>query len=291
MATNLGWEFYKGYFKNIDYNNLSNPNNETITNEKIERLLHQNQIFLTNEKDEMIGNIHFKATTTYPGLLLGSGYLHELPDVKGQLILGFDFDYTTGLPIIRGSSIKGVLRSAFQEKEYIKEILKDENIDISELEKEIFDNNDIFFDAQIIKIQNTLLADDYLAPHKEITKDPIPLRFLKVAPNVTFRFDFELSDGIISKEQKRELFKTILEDLGVGAKTNVGYGKFYIPITKSDNPIENYKKPNQDLFKKLKELNLSNEKKKEYFEIFQKKFANEDKNGKWMKKITNLLMN
>jgi len=291
MATNLGWEFYKGYFKNIDYNNLSNPNNETITNEKIERLLHQNQIFLTNEKDEMIGNIHFKATTTYPGLLLGSGYLHELPDVKGQLILGFDFDYTTGLPIIRGSSIKGVLRSAFQEKEYIKEILKDENIDISELEKEIFDNNDIFFDAQIIKIQNTLLADDYLAPHKEITKDPIPLRFLKVAPNVTFRFDFELSDGIISKEQKRELFKTILEDLGVGAKTNVGYGKFYIPITKSDNPIENYKKPNQDLFKKLKELNLSNEKKKEYFEIFQKKFTNEDKNGKWMKKITNLLMN
>ena len=235
MATNLGWEFYKGYFKNIDYNNLSNPNNETITNEKIERLLHQNQIFLTNEKDEMIGNIHFKATTTYPGLLLGSGYLHELPDVKGQLILGFDFDYTTGLPIIRGSSIKGVLRSAFQEKEYIKEILKDENIDISELEKEIcdnselekeiFDNNDIFFDAQIIKIQNTLLADDYLAPHKEITKDPIPLRFLKLAPNVTFRFDFELSDGIISKEQKRELFKTILEDLGVGAKTNVGYGK------------------------------------------------------------------
>ena len=318
MATNLGWEFYKGYFRNFtneDY--ILSIKKEKTDNEKeyLKTKLNINSLFDTFDiiEDEMIGNIHFKATTTYPGLLLGSGYLHELHDVKGQLILGFDFDYTTGLPIIRGSSIKGVLRSAFKDnsstnsstkgvlrKKYIKEILQKE-IDVKALELEIFGQEnasndtlagkDVFFDAQIIKIQNTLLADDYLAPHKEITKDPIPLRFLKLAPNVTFRFDFELSDGIISKEQKRELFKTILEDLGVGAKTNVGYGKFYIPITKSDNPIENYKKPNQDLFKKLKELNLSNEKKKEYFEIFQKKFANEDKNGKWMKKITNLLMN
>ena len=318
MATNLGWEFYKGYFRNFtneDY--ILSIKKEKTDNEKeyLKTKLNINSLFDTFDiiEDEMIGNIHFKATTTYPGLLLGSGYLHELHDVKGQLILGFDFDYTTGLPIIRGSSIKGVLRSAFKDnsstnsstkgvlrKKYIKEILQKE-IDVKALELEIFGQEnasndtlagkDVFFDAQIIKIQNTLLADDYLAPHKEITKDPIPLRFLKVAPNVTFRFDFELSDGIISKEQKRELFKTILEDLGIGAKTNVGYGKFYIPITKSDNPIENYKKPNQDLFKKLKELNLSNEKKKEYFEIFQKKFANEDKNGKWMKKITNLLMN
>ena len=45
-------------------------------------------------------------------------------------------------------------------------------------------------------------------------------------PNVTFRFDFKLSDGLISKDQKKKLFEIILKDLGLGAKTNVGYGKF-----------------------------------------------------------------
>ena len=221
--SNIGWHFYKNYFKDIDYANLENEQNTTKIKQKINSILHQHPKI---EQDEALGNAHFKATTTYPGLLLGSGYLHEIPDVKEQLIIGFDFDYTTGLPIIRGSSIKGVLRSAFKHIEYIKELLGNENIDIQMLESEIFDNGDIFFDAVIEKYGTTLLSDDYLAPHKEAIKNPIPLRFLKVSPNVTFRFDFILSDGIISKQDKLELFKKILADLGIGAKTNVGYGKF-----------------------------------------------------------------
>lgn len=50
--------------------------------------------------------------TTYPGLLLGSGITHE-SGLSGELKLGFFFDHTTGLPVIPGSSVKGVLRSAF----------------------------------------------------------------------------------------------------------------------------------------------------------------------------------
>ena len=290
---NLGWLFYKDYFKGLNFENLESSQN--LIKSKIDELLNE-QI---TPNSTTLGNKHFKATTTYPGLLVGSGYLHQL-SVEEELIIGFDFDYTTGLPIIRGSSVKGVLRSAFENPEYIQEILKKGNVNIKSLELEIFgqenSNNDkisgkdVFFDAEIIS-SGKILADDYITPHKEITKNPIPLRFIKVAPNVTFRFDFLLTDGLISKDEKLELFKTILGDLGVGAKTNVGYGKFYIPVTKSDNPIENYKKPSQELFKKLKELNLSDEKKKEYLKIFQKRFENEDKNGKWIKKITNLLMN
>lgn len=50
--------------------------------------------------------------TTYPGLLLGSGIAHG-SGLMGEMKLGFYFDHTTGLPVIPGSSVKGVLRSAF----------------------------------------------------------------------------------------------------------------------------------------------------------------------------------
>jgi CRISPR-associated protein Cmr6 len=223
MGANIGWLFYKDYFKDIDYSNLSSNENKNIINNKVKNII---DTTVRQYNEEPLGNIHFKATTTYPGLLLGSGYAHELSSIEGQAILGFDFDYTTGLPIIRGSSIKGVLRSAFKYEDYIKELLGNQSLNISKLEKEIFDNSDIFFDATIVS-SGKILADDYLAPHGDNElKNPTPLRFIKVAPNVTFRFDFELSDGVIDKNEKTLLFASILADLGVGAKTNVGYGKF-----------------------------------------------------------------
>ena len=223
---NLGWLFYKDYYTAIeDWNNPKRY--EEKIKEKVDEIIEKK---ITLQKNTPLGNTHFQAATTYPGLILGSGYTHELPSLVGQAILGFDFDYTTGLPIIRGSSIKGALRSAFKHWEYITSIssLKTQE-EVKELETEIFEGKDIFFDATIIKTdsKNKILADDYLAPHSDNPlKNPVPLRFIKIAPNVTFRFDFELHDGLISKKAKSKLFQTILEDLGLGAKTNVGYGKF-----------------------------------------------------------------
>ena len=223
MGANIGWLFYKDYFNDIDYDKLKDKSNEEIIQEKIKNIIEQT-VSLPDLVE--LGNIHFKATTTYPGLILGSGNTHELPSIDKQASLGFHFDYTTGLPIIQGSSIKGVLRSAFKHTEYIKEYLSDSTIDIKELEKEIFDNADIFFDAQIIT-DGKILGDDYLAPHGDNPlKNPIPIRFIKVLPNISFRFDFELNDGLISKEEKSKLFQNILKDFGLGTKTNVGYGKF-----------------------------------------------------------------
>ena len=227
-STNLGWLFYNDYFKGIDYSNLDNPNNEKIINAKIDNLLNES---FTSTEEENLGNSQFEATTTYPGLLLGSGNTHELPDIKGQAILGFHFDYTSGLPVIQGSSVKGVLRSAFKHYEYIQELLDghsdlDSESNIKTLETEIFDNGDIFFDVIISKAGGKILGDDYITPHGDALKDPIPLRFLKVLPNITFKFDFELRDGILLKDEKLLLFAQILSDIGIGAKTNVGYGKF-----------------------------------------------------------------
>jgi CRISPR-associated protein Cmr6 len=228
-SANIGWLFYKDYFNGLNYSDLGSKKNKDIINENVQNIILQTPKIEELNEDDMLGNIHFKATTTYPGLLLGSGNAHELPSIEGQAILGFHFDYTSGLPVIQGSSIKGVLRSAFKHHEYIKELLKDENIDVGALEKEIFHNGDVFHDAVIIKADslNKILGDDFLCPHGDNPlKNPIPLRFIKVLPNVTFRFDFELSDGLIEKSKKSKLFEEILKDLGLGAKTNVGYGKF-----------------------------------------------------------------
>ena len=232
---NIGWLFYKDYFKDLDYSKLDDVKNEENINKKVANITNQS---FAKQNSKNLGNAKFELSTIYPGLLLGSGNTHELPDVKGQAILGFHFDYTSGLPEIAGSSIKGVLRSAFTHKEYIKDIADNQSLDVKKLEIEIFGQDgksnevvagkDIFFDAVIIKgnKNNKILADDYITPHKEAIKNPIPLRFIKVIPEVTFEFSFDLKDGLLSIEKKKKLFSQIILDFGLGAKTNVGYGKF-----------------------------------------------------------------
>ena len=329
-SANIGWLFYKDYFKEINYRDISCRTNQENIQNKVENLKNQTPTIIMQKP---LGNTTFKATTTYPGLLLGSGTTHELPNIEGQAILGFHFDYTTGLPVISGSSIKGVLRSAFKYPEYIQELLEDVNIelskeDIKELEVEIFGQEngsskvikgkDIFFDATITSARagGKILEDDYITPHKNKKKktdeegnllpdeifDPIPLRFIKVASNVTFMFDFELQeDGIIKAKDKAILFAQILTDLGVGAKTNVGYGKLNISLSKlrksfSNTPldealvyIENSKAVTNDLHKKLKTLLEQNEDidKAKIFDAFDKKYH--DINNKFADRIRKLL--
>lgn len=55
----------------------------------------------------------FSLVTTYPGLLIGSGYNHNTK-ARGDAAIGFFFDHTTGQPVIPGSSVKGVCRSVFE---------------------------------------------------------------------------------------------------------------------------------------------------------------------------------
>ncbi len=277
-SPNIGWLFYKGYYNTLsddDYKFILLPKEEqnTIVKKEIEDKIEieiknilnqppQTEKSEPSEKSEPLGSSQFEATTTYPGLLLGSGNTHELPDIKGQAILGFHFDYTSGLPIIQGSSVKGVLRSAFEHHEYIKEIIGDK--DIEKLETEIFDNSDIFFDAVIYKASDKIFGDDYITPHGDNPlKDPTPLRFIKVMPNITFKFDFELSDGVLTKDEKLLLFAQILSDIGIGAKTNVGYGKFNSDlVSKTKNSINETieaRKKKEDDEKRQRDEDIKNE--------------------------------
>ena len=211
-------------------------------------------------------------TVQYPGLLMGTGYTHAL-GAKGEIIIGFSFDYVTGLPYLPGSSLKGILKDKFQYGEYILENLKDtveknliqkENMKNEEIDlimnvliKSIFgDENipgkDVFMDSYIQpKESKNVLKIDYLAPHNQEMKSESEekkklfnvnvLTMLRVAPGAKINLNFILKDSVIepvkkengdvvlngfnfTKELKLELFKQILTDFGIGAKTNVGYG-------------------------------------------------------------------
>jgi len=98
---------------------------------------------------------------------------------------------------------------------------------------EVYSRRDIFLDAQIAQAAKSgcILGLDYITPHKEIWKNPIPLLFLKVLPGVSWAFSFLLYDTVIegveiSVEKKLDLFENILLQQGAGAKTGVGYGRF-----------------------------------------------------------------
>lgn len=286
---NTGWLFYNYYYKgftNNDWQKLVAANEDTKVHlsdsalggiKTANRALKSSRInapengCCINTKSRKT----FELKTTYPGLLVGSGYNHSAGSIEGEFKLGFYFDYTTGKPVIPGSSVKGLLRSAFPNKNnnklsdeykkervsYIKEKLKSLGINIESddkinlIEAEIFEGKkedknisvykrDIFFDAYIEKSENennAFLEEDFITPHKHKTDprlnefaNPVPIIFVKVLSEVTFIFQFDLKDGaildeddaILDAQKKCDLFKEIIIDLGIGSKTNVGYGQF-----------------------------------------------------------------
>lgn len=289
---NLGWHYYRNYFKQINAaNNIDISNGETLKSEDTEKIFKARNKEITDYAPETFfvllnGNETFKLYTTYPGLLLGAGYEHEI-SAKGEMKLGFYFDHTTGLPIIPGSSVKGVLRSVFPQwdkhpntganikwvktyfikslltntttEEVEKEYDHDENKkrklknEIMQLEDTIFEGirnslatnstnkfysiyeRDIFLDAFIFSAgkDDQIGGIDSITPHIQdgipyelaMLKNPTPLPFLKVLPNVGFKFNFQLTSNGLDSSIKKKLFIAILTIIGIGAKTNVGYGQ------------------------------------------------------------------
>lgn len=232
--------------KNMDKKNdpISKYNNDLISSK-----------FLKSDNKIEIINQSFTLKTMYPGLLLGLGNSHESKCTDSEIKLGFNIDYVTGLPIILGSTIKGVLRSAFRKyPQCVQELLgiTDEN-KFYMAEYEIFgefhpnDENkskskinfekepkgiDTFFDAIPVKAgkDNRIYGLENITPHmSEDPKydgliEPKPLTLLKVIPNVVYLFQFDLKDGIVTSDQKLKCFKELFIFFGIGAKTNVGFG-------------------------------------------------------------------
>lgn len=208
----------------------------------------------TNENSfkEIDDVLEFELKTSFPGLLVGIGNEHDIGATEA-LKCGFSFDYVTGNPYIPGSELKGMLRSYFPVKDnYNSE--KNEALlafvrvnlpkgvsltddEIYDLTNQIFDNNDVFLGAYPVLSsgKNILLQSEYITPHdKSGIKNPTPLTFIKVRPNVPFKFSFILSDykesdtqrELMSKDDKLSLFQKLISSCGIGAKTNVGFSSF-----------------------------------------------------------------
>lgn len=280
-SVNFGYYFYKDYFDdetkepkiNLPKKHFEDKSSQFLNLPFDEGVLKPLLKTLLSKQNKQLSRIALQ--TTYPGLLIGSGYSHETGN-EGEFKIGFFFDYSTGLPLIPGSSVKGILRSAFSEerREYVlsllKGILRENHKEDEEYQKEIVDRispdfisklkmnifegrdgncesisvygRDIFFDAFTVGPDNndnqdnnskTIFSDDFITPHNSPLKNPIPIRFLKIKAKVKFVFLFRLHDALfevnglrinITAENKIKLFRKILLDLGVGAKTNVGYG-------------------------------------------------------------------
>lgn len=249
---NLGWLYFKNYFHGIDWKRR-NEKEYTPFGKKNQELLGYAYQSHPYNLEKTIAPHRFTLKTTYPGLVCGTGVSHEV-GIEGEFKLGFSFDHTTGLPVIPGSSVKGLLRSLFKNEEaheFLQDLLlsiqPDSEADINLLEKEIFEGikngsplsickRDIFFDAVLVSLQQPIkiLGDDYITPHinrkkPELSRftNPVPIQLIKVLPNISFQFRFRLNESeLISAENKLKLFQAILTTIGIGAKTNVGYGQF-----------------------------------------------------------------
>ena len=246
---NLHWMFYHAYFDTL----LTDRSVKAeLMNQKVVKFDFSGGYSAYIEKYQALFSDSLCLKSTYPGLLTGLGNPFgvslkgkDIPDLTGSIQMGFSLDYVTGLPYIPGSSIKGILRSAFYFGEYgayvamvLKEFYPDlpDQFPVKKLESAMFgeadeEGDDVFFDAfpQVENSKNMLELDN-ITPHKSITENPIPLTMLRVRSEVPFVFGFRLKDttvdGVtITREVKAKLFERIFTELGVGAKTNVGYGR------------------------------------------------------------------
>ena len=291
---NLHKAYYKDYFKNINFNYLlleeeikkeQDDDRKRELKRELEKIKKDNETKIKSKNNTLSGKEllslinnpisphehRFSLKIAYPGLVTGVGINHEAK-IEGEFKLGVHFDYTWGMPVVYGSSVKGVLREyftniydIFYEEDETKKRLN--TIDLVHdifcgevrnitLEKEIYGekweekvkdndkkrkyipksiyNRDIFFDAVITEADSKkrILCSDSITPHGDNPlKNPVPLTFMKIAAGCTMEFRFKLVDSKIdgndfTAEHKKALFKEILETVGVGAKTNVGYGQF-----------------------------------------------------------------
>ena len=234
MGRNLHKYYYKDYFGGeLDWTDIKSEKNERILQNRNDCLTESGLLYSIGKPVETDDT--FKLGVIYPGLVTGIGINHEAT-IKGEFKLGVHFDWTYGIPVIYGSSVKGVLRSYF--KEFYKPNESQPNVndafeDIFEGGKKSIYDRDIFFDAVIVQADKNghILASDSITPHDDNPlKNPTPVTFLKIAPGCVIEFRYNLVDTsiegkILKAEDKRRLFKKILTTVGIGAKTNVGYGQ------------------------------------------------------------------
>lgn len=242
---NFGHWYYREYFDTINLDSKGIVTNfSTFNKGKNDKLIKGATLPPYDKENDIEDVTSFELKTCYPGLLCGVGYHHEINNPKNEpkeddspevYNLGMYFDYTSGLPVIPSSSIKGMLRSAIEEWDFLTDYELNNGVTREEIIEKVFVgkeysiyDRDIFLDAIPIRVDNKLFGEDYITHHPNPLQNPNPVRFLRVEPGVTYQFRFILKDHgeKLTVDFKTKLFKAIICTFGLGAKTNVGYGQF-----------------------------------------------------------------
>lgn len=275
MSANMGFLFYKSAYREVERGITETPNGAAI-----QKMLAQKPTYSEAGKncfpyptaaDMAIDSLNstktpamasnditaFRLKVLYPGVYAGLGYTHGLSS-ENDIKTGFSFDYTTGLPYIPGSSLKGRLRSLFMnqtedvvdaakalqiiEADESEEGMKSAKAFVRKLEDKLFgsrngsDDHDqgllVCFDVfpLLTMFGRELMKKDYITPHDGDFAPPNPINTAAITPETQLMFLFSLPAQIqvegcsIAREQISDLFKGLLIDWGIGAKTNTGYG-------------------------------------------------------------------
>lgn len=256
---NLNLFFNKTIYKNLDV--VPGKDELRLNGEDMEHELKKlyNYTFIKEDYnnvdallDKKVKRLYFKVG--YPGLAVGLGYAHGV-SMKSDVKLGFSFDYVSGQPYIPGSSVKGVLRHYLENDDVFVACFPDENKEnkkdfINYLFGEDDERTISFLDA-VIKHgdkEGGIIGSDFITPHDDKgLKNPTPLQFVKILPDVVMEFRFIFSgsdkgsynicDGFtVTVDELLHEFSDILTTFGIGAKTNVGYGVL-TEISKDDGDI------------------------------------------------------
>lgn len=168
--------------------------------------------------------------------------------------VGMVFDRNSGLPYIPASSVKGAVRYAYCvnfARKYPEKIRNGEFVDEKDINGliELFGSLDTknssrggyaFMDVYsekppeiVIDIMNPHYGKYYKGKSNDgpvEIEDPVPIKFLAAEKGTVFKFrGFFLSKEAESYwDQLNEAFFTALTELGIGAKTAVGYGRFKV---------------------------------------------------------------
>ncbi len=241
---NLSLKYYKraDVYKDNKFTELIKSKNEFFNDIiKLSKFPAYKQAFETRKR--LMENIGMAfPMTTATRLVFGMGYEHPTE-------IGFMFDWTSGLPIMPGSSLKGI---ALRTIEYEREEAKDnEKAEKEEFKNKIFGSpkdgggDIIFFPAYpCVEENKPFLELDVMTPHyqpyySDPKKEkppadwysPIPLHFLTVPKDI--RYCFRIANRKNLKDTKspllpeaKRILKSALTEFGVGAKTAVAYGYF-----------------------------------------------------------------
>lgn len=131
---NPGLAFNKTVFSELKRSLTGQANNDKVAFKNKTKELHK-ALFSLPLNDQMVSMFDVKSyisgdkrkliqpefTVAWPGLMMGIGYGHGAKtgaDSKDHPFMtevktGFYFDFTTGLPVLPGSTVKGILRSFF----------------------------------------------------------------------------------------------------------------------------------------------------------------------------------